>query len=66
MRKLAKTEAIFLAVVRIANEELRNESTIIVNKDKTKTPYLVEVQTILDKFANVFPKDLPGGFATLS
>ena len=46
MRKLAKTESVFLAVVRTTNEKSRNESIVIVNEDKTKTPYPVEVQAI--------------------
>ena len=61
MKKLAKAESVFLVVVRIMNEEPRKESLMIVNEDKTKTPYPVEVQAILDEFSDVFPKDLPGG-----
>ena len=61
MRKLAKTKAVFLAVVRTTNEETRNEVTVIVNEDETKTNYPVEVQAILNEFSDVFPKDLPGG-----
>ena len=61
MRKLAKIESGFLEVVRTTKEETRNESIITVNDDKTKIPYPVEVQAILDEFADVFPKDLPGG-----
>ena len=61
MRKLSKTESVFMAVVRETNEEIRNESTITINEDKTKTPYPVEVQAILDEFIDVFPKDLLGG-----
>ena len=61
MRKLSKTEAVFMAVVRETNEEIRNESTITVNEDQTKTPYPDEVQAILDEFSDVFPKDLPSG-----
>ena len=61
MRKLAKTEAVFFAVVRTTNEEIRNEVTVTVNEDQTKTNYPVEVQAILNEFSDVFPKDLPGG-----
>ena len=61
MRKLAKIEAIFLAVVRTTNEETRNEATVIVNDDQTKTSYPVQVQAILNEFSDVFPKDLPSG-----
>ena len=61
MRKLAKIESVFLVVVRATNEESRNESTITVNEDKTTTPYLVQVQAILDEFVDVFPKYLLSG-----
>ena len=61
MRKLAKTEAVFLAVVRTTNEETRNEATVTVNEDQTKTSYPIEVQAILNDFSDVFPKDLSGG-----
>ena len=56
MRKLAKIESVFLAVVRIMNEERRNESTVTVNDDKTTTPYPMQVQAISDKLQMVFPK----------
>ena len=61
MRKLSKTKLVFLAVVRETNEETKNESTVTINEDKMKTSYSVEVQAILDEFADVFPKDLPSG-----
>ena len=32
-----------------------------MNEDKTKTPYPVYVQTLLNEFSDVFPKDLPTG-----
>ena len=60
-RKLAKTEAVFLAVVRTTTEEIRNEATVTVNEDQTKTIYLVQVRAILNEFSDVFLKDLPGG-----
>ena len=41
MRKLAKIEAIFLAVVRTTNEETKNEATVTVNDDQTKINYPV-------------------------
>ena len=50
-----------LVVVRTMNEESRNESTVTVNEDKTKTPYPLELQAILDEILDVFPKDLLGG-----
>ena len=43
------------------NEEPRNESTMIVNDNKMKTLYPVEVQAILNESIDVFPKDLPSG-----
>ena len=43
MKKLAKNEAVFLAVVREMNEESRNEGIVTVNEDQTQTPYPVEV-----------------------
>ena len=55
IRKLSRTESVFMAVVRETNEEIRNESTITVNEDQTKTPYPNEVQAILDEFSDVFP-----------
>ena len=61
MRKLAKTEAVFLTVVRTTNEETRNETTGTVNDDQTKTSYPVQAQAILNELSDVFPKDLPGG-----
>ena len=61
MRKLAKTKAVFLAMVRTTNEETRNEATVIGNDGQTKTSYPVQVQAILNEFSDVFPKDLPSG-----
>ena len=65
MRILAKKEPVYLAVVRTTNEDVengenepRNKSTISVNEDKTQTLYPMQVQAILNEFANVFPKDL--------
>ena len=43
IRKLAKNEAVSLAVVREMNEESGNEGTMIVNEDQTKTSYPIEV-----------------------
>ena len=61
MRKLAKQEPVYLAVVRTMkkSKELANEAIVTVNEDKTKTPYPVQVQTLLTEFSDVFPKDLP-------
>ena len=43
MRKLAKREPVFLAVVRMKeeNEEPRNESIVTMNEDQSKTAYPV-------------------------
>ena len=48
-------------MVRTTNDETRNEATVIVNEDQTKTSYPIEVQAILNEFSDVFPKGLPGG-----
>ena len=34
---------------------------VTVNEDSTKTVFPEQVQAIFDKFADVFPKGLPGG-----
>ena len=64
MRKLAKKEPVYLAVVKTTNEdaanvgnEPRNDSTLSVNEDKTQTSYPMQVQAILNDFADVFPKE---------
>ena len=49
-------------MVQTTNEETRNEATVAVNEDQTKTSYLVQVQAILNEFSDVFPKDLLGGW----
>ena len=54
--EISQNRISILAVVRT-----RNESTVLVNDEKMKIPYPVEVQAILDEFAYVFPKDLLGG-----
>ena len=67
MRKLAKTEPVYLAVVRTnevaeQGEDPTNEDQIVtVNEDQTKTEYPMQVQEILNEFSDVFPKDLPAG-----
>ena len=67
MRKLAKTEPVYVAVVR-ANEitEQKEDPTnehqvVIVNEDQTKTEYPMQVQELLNDFLDVFPKELPTG-----
>ena len=67
MRKLAKTEPVYLAVVRTnevaeQEEDPTNEDQIVtVNEDQTKTEYPMQVQEILNEFSDVFPKDLSTG-----
>ena len=61
MRKLAKRELVYLVVIRMIEEkkEPTNEVVVTVNEDKTKTPYPMQVQTLLNEFSDVFLKDLP-------
>ena len=52
MRKLAKSESVYVAIIRTMNEEEKQTkpSTVTVNEDSTQT-----------EFSDVFPKDLPRG-----
>ena len=50
-----------MAAIRTINEEQQNEQTVTVNEDTIKTTFPVEVQALLDDFADVFPKNLPIG-----
>ena len=63
MRKLAKRESAYLAVGRMMEEteKIANEEVVTVKEDKTKTPYPMQVDTLLNEFSDVFPKDLPAG-----
>ena len=63
MRKLVKSKAVFVAIIRTMNEEEKqtNPGTVTVNEDSTQTDFPVEVQGILTEFSDVFPKDLPSG-----
>ena len=71
MRKLARKEPIYVAMVRPTNDdsgkianmtnEAQEQCTVLVGEDKTKTPYLEQVQPILDEFSVIFPRDLPAG-----
>ena len=63
MRKLAKSNAVFVAIVRTneEKEQRTNPGTMTVNEDSTQTDFPVEVQAILTEFSDVFPKDLPSG-----
>ena len=68
MRKLAKTKLVYVAMIRTTNddsadtENLTNEAqeqcTVSVGEEKTKTPYLEQVQSILDDFSDIFSRDL--------
>ena len=68
MRRLAKKEPVYLAMIRTtndtANEDIANDcsivdsmkqSTVTVNDDKTQTQYPKELQVILDDYVDVFP-----------
>ena len=59
--KIGQDRSSFLGSGPTTNEDTRNEATVTVNEDQTKTSYPVEVQAILNDFSDVFPKDLPGG-----
>ena len=74
MRRLAKKEPVYLAMIKttndtrndetendFSNEEPRNQRTVTVNEDEIQTPYPREVQAILNDYANVFPRELPAG-----
>ena len=70
MRRLAKKEPVYLAVVRTTNEdtanaenEPRNECTISVNEGKVQTPYPMQVQAIL-KICRCVSKRFAYKFAT--
>ena len=65
MRKLAKTELVYAALIRTneeseQKEEPTNEEQIVtVNEDQTKTEHPVQVQELLNEFSDVFAKELP-------
>ena len=71
MRKLARKEPLYVAMVRTTNDdsaetekktdEAQEQCKVLVGGDKTKTPYLEQVQPILDEFSDIFPRDLPTG-----
>ena len=74
MRRLAKKELVYLAVIRTTNdsvndstendawnEEPRKQCTVTVSDDQTQTQYPQEVQAILNDCADVFPRELPTG-----
>ena len=61
MKKLAKKEPVYIAVVITTNDEIaeeainepRKQCTISVNEDKTQTPYPEQVQAIFNDFTDV-------------
>ena len=71
MRKLARKEPVYVAMVRTTNDdsaetgnftnEAQEQCTVSVGEEKTKTPYPKQVQSILNEFSDIFPKDLPAG-----
>ena len=63
MRKLAKSESVFVAIIRTMNEEEKqtNPGTLTVNGDFTQTDFPAKVQAILTEFSDVFPKDQLSG-----
>ena len=71
MRKLARTEPVYVAMVRTTNDdsaetesltsEAQEQCIVSVGEEKTKTPYPKKVQSILDEFSDIFPRDLPAG-----
>ena len=71
MRKLARKEPVYVAMVRTTNDdsaetgnftnEAQEQCTVSVGEEKTKTPYPEQVQSILNEFSDIFPKDLPAG-----
>ena len=60
MKKLSKREQAYLAIFRTIDEKEKpaNEAVVTMNEDKTKTPYPMQVQALLNEFSDVFPKDL--------
>ena len=71
MRKLARKEQVYVAMVRTTNDdsaktenrtnEAQEQCTVSVHEDKTKTSYPEQVQSILNEFSDIFPRDLPAG-----
>ena len=69
MRKLAKKEPVYVAMVRTTNDdsakianitnEAQEQCTVSVGEDKTKTPYPEQVQPISAEFLDIFLRDLP-------
>ena len=71
MRKIAKREPVYLMVIR-TNDSAGNADSgemkptkdaqiVTVNEETTSTEYPVQVQQLLNDFADSFPKELPAG-----
>ena len=71
MRRIAKKEPVYLMVIR-TNEDVGNiaveeteptndDQIVTVNEDATRTEYPMQVQELLNEFADIFPKELPAG-----
>ena len=71
MRKLARKEPVYVAMVRTTNDdsadtgnitnEAQEQCTVSVGEEKTKTPYPEQVQSILNEFSDIFLQDLLAG-----
>ena len=65
VRKLAKKEPVYVIMIRTMNDdtadipdstnEAQDQCTVAMGEDKTKTPYLEQVQAILDDYSDIFP-----------
>ena len=71
MRRIAKKEPVYLMVIRTnedagnatveATEPANDDQIVTVNEDTTRTEYPMQVQELLNEFADIFPKELPAG-----
>ena len=71
MRRIAKKEPVYLMIIRTnedagdatveVTEPANDDQIVIVNEDTTRTEYPVQVQELLNEFADIFPKELPAG-----
>ena len=61
IRKIAKNEPVYLAVIRLVDNETDHQ-VVQIDEDKTTTPYPVQVQAILEEFSDVFPKTCRQGY----
>ena len=60
MRKIAQKEPMYIALLRSVESESEDQ-VVTMNEEQTKTPFPVEVQAILEEYADVFPQNLPVG-----